>query len=207
MNFINKLLYLIGRILYFLFPPFFLRKYNNILNKIYTGWQTRNFKEIGKNCRLCRSVKIFNGSNITLGNHGVVLERTSLSTHPIKNHRSPELVIGDGFRIGESNRITCANRITIGENLLTGKCVTITDNSHGKTDRCSLEIAPNERDLYSKGPVRIGSNVWLGDNVIVLPNVTIGDSVVIGANSVVCGDIPSFSIAVGNPIKIIRCYS
>lgn len=207
MNFVNKFFIFFGRVLYFLFPPFFCIKYKNILNKIYTGWQTGNFKRIGRNCRLCGPIKIFNGQNIVLGNHGVVLERTILSTHPMKNHRNPELVIGNGFRIGEANRITCANSITIGENLLTGKCVTITDNSHGRTDRCTLEIAPNERDLYSKGPVRIGNNVWLGDNVVVLPNVTIGDSVVIGANSVVCKDIPSFSVAIGNPIKIIRHYS
>lgn len=46
--------------------------------------------------------------------------------------------------------------------------------------------------------------MWIGGNVVVLPNVTIGDNVVIGAGSVVNKDIPSNSVAVGNPCKVIK---
>ena len=53
-------------------------------------------------------------------------------------------------------------------------------------------------------PVIIGNNVWIGGNVNVLPGVTIGDNVVIGAGSVVNKDIPSNSVAVGNPCKVIK---
>ena len=56
----------------------------------------------------------------------------------------------------------------------------------------------------SKGDVRIGNAVWIGDSVIVLPGVNIGDGAVIGAGSVVTKDIPPFSIAVGNPCKVIK---
>jgi maltose O-acetyltransferase len=51
--------------------------------------------------------------------------------------------------------------------------------------------------------VTIGDNVWLGGNVVVCPGVTIGDNSVIGAGSVVVGDIPSNSVAVGNPCQVI----
>lgn len=52
--------------------------------------------------------------------------------------------------------------------------------------------------------VSIGHACWIGDSVIVLPNVQIGHGAVIGAGSVVTKDIPAFSIAVGNPAKVIR---
>jgi acetyltransferase-like isoleucine patch superfamily enzyme len=56
----------------------------------------------------------------------------------------------------------------------------------------------------TKGPTRIGDNVWCGANVVVTSGVTIGDHCVIGANSVVTTDIPSGSIAAGAPAKVLR---
>ena len=53
-------------------------------------------------------------------------------------------------------------------------------------------------------PIKIGNNVWIGGNVIVLPGVNIGDNVVIGAGSVVTKDIPANCVAVGNPCRVIR---
>ena len=52
--------------------------------------------------------------------------------------------------------------------------------------------------------ITIGDSVWLGAGVIVCPGVVIGDNVVIGAGSVVTRDIPSNSVAVGNPCRVIR---
>ena len=56
----------------------------------------------------------------------------------------------------------------------------------------------------SKGPTRVGDNVWLGAHVVVTSGVTIGDRCVVGANSVVTQDIPPFSIAAGAPAKVLR---
>ena len=52
--------------------------------------------------------------------------------------------------------------------------------------------------------VRIGDNVWIGGNTVICPGVTIGDCCVIGAGSVVTKDIPSWTIAAGNPCRVIR---
>ena len=57
--------------------------------------------------------------------------------------------------------------------------------------------------IPSHGRVRIGDNVWLGQNVTILKNVDIGDNVIIGAGSIVTKSIPSNSIAVGCPVKVI----
>ena len=53
-------------------------------------------------------------------------------------------------------------------------------------------------------PITVGNNVWFGGNVVVMPGVTIGDNVVIGAGSVVVHDIPSNTVAVGNPCRVIK---
>ena len=69
-----------------------------------------------------------------------------------------------------------------------------------------MQIPPLRRELFSKGPVLIKKNVWLGRNVCVMPNVVIGEGAVIGANSVVTHDIPDYSVAVGSPARVIRQY-
>ncbi len=76
---------------------------------------------------------------------------------------------------------------------------------------CSFYTAghPLEVELRNKGleyakPIKVGDNVWIGGNVIVLPGVTIGDNTVIGAGSVVTKDVPSNVLAVGNPCRVIR---
>jgi maltose O-acetyltransferase len=58
--------------------------------------------------------------------------------------------------------------------------------------------------LESAKPVTIGNNVWIGGGAIICPGVSIGDNCTIGAGSVVTKDIPSNSIAVGNPCKVIK---
>lgn len=113
---------------------------------------------------------------------------------------SPTIRIGNHCNFGAFNHITCVNFISIGDHVLTGKWVTITDNSHGLTDIDSLSLPPEYRMLYSKGPVIIGDNVWIGDKVTILPNVRIGEGTVIAANSVVTSDIPSYCVYAGNKI-------
>lgn len=117
---------------------------------------------------------------------------------------TPVIRIGSNCSIGEYNNITATHRIEIGDNLLTGRWVTITDNSHGTTDTESLQMAPLMRPVVNKGPVIIGKNVWIGDKATILPGVKIGDGAVIGANSVVTKDVEPYSVVAGIPAKIIK---
>lgn len=117
---------------------------------------------------------------------------------------SPEIRIGRNCYFGAYNHITSINRIQIGDNLLTGKWVTITDNNHGATTFESVSIPPIERALTTKGPVIIGNNVWIGDKATILAGVTIGDSAIIAANSVVTTDVPAYSVVTGIPAKVIK---
>lgn len=116
----------------------------------------------------------------------------------------PKLTIGEKCCFGAMNHITCCNRITIGDHLLTGKWVTISDNNHGATDAESLNVSPIRRPIVSKGPIIIGNDVWIGDKATILGGVTIGDGAVVAANSVVTRDVPSYSVVAGNPAIVIR---
>ena len=88
--------------------------------------------------------------------------------------------------------------------MLTGKWVTITDNSHGNVTVENLILPPANREVLSKGKVKIGKNVWIGDKASIMPGVKIGDGVIVGANSVVTKDIPSYCLVAGNPARIIK---
>lgn len=60
-----------------------------------------------------------------------------------------------------------------------------------------------DTDIFH-GNIHIGDDVWIGRNVLILPGANIGNGAVIGAGSVVAGKIPAYSIAVGNPCRVIK---
>lgn len=57
---------------------------------------------------------------------------------------------------------------------------------------------------HSKGPTRIGNDVWIGHGAMVLSGVTVGDGACIGAGAVVSKDVPPYSIVAGNPARVLR---
>lgn len=90
--------------------------------------------------------------------------------------------------------------VEIGSNVIMGPGCIIHSANH-KFDRTDIPIRLRG---YIKAQVRIEDDCWLGANVIVLPGVTIGKGSVIGAGSVVTESIPPYSVAVGNPAKVVR---
>ena len=116
----------------------------------------------------------------------------------------PSIEIGENTRINEFNHISACNSVRIGNNVLTGRYVYISDNFHGDTVSEQLDIHPLDRPLVSKGPVIIGNNVWIGEHVCVLSGVTIGDGAIIAANAVVTHDVPAYALVGGVPARIIK---
>ena len=170
----------------------------------------RLFKQMGNGSSFQKLSFLKGPQYISIGNHCFFEQFLYLTacfffhSKNVLQHFSPTITIGSNCYFGAFNHITAINRIEIGDNLLTGKFVTITDNSHGETDFNTLQIAPINRPLYSKGPVIIGNNVWIGDKATILPNVTIGDGAVIAANAVVTKDVSAYCVVAGNPAKIIK---
>ena len=191
---------------FFLFYSYSLN--NNLKKKkntLYSVWMCQQIKNCGHNVSFI-SVALLRGSEfIEIGSNVSFGKELYLTAWNFDySLHDPMIKIGDDCSFGAYNHITSINKIIIGKGCLTGKWVTITDNSHGETNHLSLHVMPAKRLMVSKGPVIIGENVWIGDKVTILPGVTIGDGVVIGANSVVTKDIPPYCIVGGNPAKIIK---
>lgn len=160
-------------------------------------------KEFGKGSLIAPGVKLYTPQYISIGNNSSIMSHCIIETCPI-NEDKPHLLIGDNVSLGEYSHITCANKVTIGNGVLTGRFVLITDNCHGNNTKEVADIAPLAREIHSNGPVCIGENVWMGDKVTILPNVTIGKGCIIAANAVVTKDIPEYSVAAGVPAKVIK---
>lgn len=124
-----------------------------------------------------------------------------------EQHFSPAIKIGARTFIQDYAHISCINKVEIGEDVLTGRWVTITDNGHGDTNMGALQDTPIKRRLVSKGAVRIGDRVWIGDKATILPGVTIGEGCVVAANAVVTKDVPSYCVVAGNPARIVKSNS
>lgn len=116
----------------------------------------------------------------------------------------PLLQIGNNSAIGDRSHISCIRRLVIGNSVLMGREIFITDNNHGSTSRSELDSPPYDRPLTSAGEVIIKDNVWIGDKVSIMPNVTIGKGAVIAANAVVTKDVPDYAVVGGVPAKIIK---
>lgn len=111
-----------------------------------------------------------------------------------------DIVLEDGASIGIGSIIM--GPVLFGENSACGQNCFISGLSHRYED-----ISKNFlRQGIKTEQVVIGKNVWIGANSVILPGVRIGDNSVIGAGSTVTKDIPSYSVAVGNPAKIVKQY-
>lgn len=108
------------------------------------------------------------------------------------------IFVGKRFFANFSLTILDEAYVTFGDDCFIGPNVSIYTACHS-TDPTER----NSRDEWAK-PVTIGNNCWIGGSVTILPGVTIGDNCTIGAGSVVTKDIPSGSIAVGNPARVIK---
>jgi lipopolysaccharide O-acetyltransferase len=142
------------------------------------------------------------GARLTTGRH------VRLDAFPIEQNRTV-LVIGDDVQLNDSVHIGAVELVEIGDHTLIASRVFITDHSHGVYDQPNVgsrpEVMPVDRPIVAR-PVRIGRNVWLGEQVCILPGVTIGDGAVVGANSVVTRDVPPGTIVAGNPARVIRRF-
>jgi maltose O-acetyltransferase len=129
---------------------------------------------------------------------GYVGDDNFLLNQPFRCDYGKQISIGKRFFANFNFTVLDEARVTIGDDCFIGPNVSIYTACHS-TD----PVERNTRQEWAK-PVTIGNNVWIGGSVTILPGVTIGDNATIGAGSVVTKDIPSNSVAVGNPCKVIK---
>ena len=121
------------------------------------------------------------------------------------------LFFGKDCDFGDNSHIVAFENVTIGDNVLCASNVFISDTDHGCysekfISQSDPKTNPKGRELITR-PVKIGNNVWIGQNAAILSGVTIGDGAVIGANSVVTKDVEANTIVCGAPAKPIRKWN
>jgi lipopolysaccharide O-acetyltransferase len=160
---------------------------------------------LGPRCYLRGLTYIHIGKNFQ-ADEGLWL--AAVKAYPGQQTFSPSIVIGNNVSVSRWSHIAATHRVEIGDGVLIGSKVLITDHNHGQYQMGTLGIdtPPALRPLDRDRAVVIGKNVWLGDGVVVMPGVTIGDGCVIGANSVVTRDIPPFTIAAGVPASALKRF-
>jgi len=117
---------------------------------------------------------------------------------PFRCDYGQQISVGRRFFANFNFTVLDEARVTIGDDCFIGPNVSIYTACHS-TD----PVERNSRQEWAL-PVSIGNNVWIGGSVTILPGVTIGDNVSIGAGSVVVKDIPSNTVAVGNPCRVVK---
>jgi acetyltransferase-like isoleucine patch superfamily enzyme len=109
--------------------------------------------------------------------------------------------IGSGTFLNQGVMVASAELVEIGDHCMFANGCFISDAAHRFDDP---QRPVTWQGFTSKGPTRVGDNVWCGAHVVITSGVTVGERCVIGANSVVTRDIPPFSVATGSPAKVLR---
>lgn len=176
------------------------------LFSLYSRYKSKQFKKVGKDSIIDFPLYTYGEKKIELG-QSVHIERGNRIEAVYKfegMNYHPSISIGNCVYISPNCHIGAINSIIIEDYVLIGSGCLIIDHSHGRSTQKELTIPPNKRPLYSKGPIHIEKNVWIGEHAVILPGVRVGEGAVIGANSVVTKDVPAKSVVAGNPAKVIK---
>jgi len=110
------------------------------------------------------------------------------------------LVVGNDVDFALGVLVTTSGGVTIGDRTLIGYRSQILSSNHRIPEKCGRIFGSGH--IHKK--VKIGNDVWIGANAIVLPGVTIGEGAVVAAGSVVTKDIEPYTIVAGNPARLIK---
>lgn len=158
-----------------------------------------------KGCRIIRfPFDIRNRKKIQLGKNLTTGHYCRIEVYNNNKKELKVLVIGNNVQINDFVHIAANKSVIIGDNVLIASKVYISDINHGDfQNQYNVNISPVNQPLSSK-PIKIENNVWIGESVCVLPGVTIGKCSIIGAMACVTKSIPPYSMAVGNPARVIK---
>jgi acetyltransferase-like isoleucine patch superfamily enzyme len=145
---------------------------------------------------------VYGPGDIVIGD-GVIISNRNTWIVGLKVYPDAKLEIGDRVTLGYMNLISVAKSVRIGNDCLFAGEVKILDNNSHSLDyvqrRANAPLEPED-----VAPVVIDEDVWIGTNCMVLKGVKIGRGAVIAAGAVVTKDVPPFTVAAGNPARVIK---
>ena len=156
-------------------------------------------EKVGKRIDVRRGLVVNGPKNIYLGNDVRIGRMSRLSSY-----EGGKITIEDGCYIGQFFSVLAGGDVTIKKNTLIASYVTVVGENHSMNPEAG--IGYGKQDLIKQN-VEIGANCWIGEKVMILPGVTIGDWSIIGAGAIVNKPIPAYSMAVGNPARVIKKYN
>ena len=163
------------------------------------------YKKFGKMSCIYKPLMINGRKYISIGKYCNISEGARLEAISKWGNQNlnPSIEIGDNTSIENFLHLIAAGKVQIGHNCVFSSRVMITSIDH---DYLFIGKKVHEQDLIVSD-VKIGNYCFIGMDVKVFPGVTIGDNVIVGANSIVMNDIPSYSVCVGVPAKVIKKYN
>lgn len=171
--------------------PSLLRKSCQVLAGRY---YLRRCTSIGRYVRAIGRPLVQNEGSLVIGER-VIIQSTTVRCELVV-YPGGKMEIGERTWIGYGCSIASHELVRVGAGSHLGPYTNILDNDYHDLRDHSL-VPPSQ-------PVIIGENVWIGTRVVVLPGVTIGDGAVIGAGAIVTKDVPPYTVAAGNPARIVR---
>jgi lipopolysaccharide O-acetyltransferase len=137
---------------------------------------------------------------MSIGAHSLILMGTWLSVESQAwGNAAPSLTIGKRCGIRPYCMISAAERVTIEDDVIIAAFSSVIDSDH----TYALGRPNVMHNPIATAPIRIGRGTWIAERVAVLRGADIGRCCIIGANSVVKGTIPDYSIAVGSPARVV----
>lgn len=149
----------------------------------------------GSIIRFNTRMDLFPFKNFEIGSNSIIESFATI------NNGVGDVVIGNNCGIGISNVII--GPVKMGNYVMLAQNIVISGLNHGYED---ITVPPRIQKVITK-QITIEDDVWVGANCVITAGVTIGKHAVIGAGSVVTKDIPQFSVAVGNPARVIKQYN
>ena len=183
---------------------FKIGRYKITLFKISKANKDEIFFSCGNNSKIFYPYLLGEKEKLFLGKDSTILANSRLQSFSNYGITAKQIKIGNNCYIGFNFSCLNASSIVIGNNVLIASNVLITSLNHGVDPESEI---PYMNQNLTSSPVEIGDNCWIGEKVVILPGVKIGKYSVIGAGSIVTKSIPDYSMAVGNPAKVIKKYN
>lgn len=168
----------------------------------------RKKMNIGKNPKMKLGATVIGGKYIHCGDNVILGKNTVLAVYPehcgkvnpAKTRKDGGIYFGNRVSGNRGLTVYCAEKVEIGDDVLFGSNILVTDNNHGMDPEGPQYI---DQPLTTK-ETKIGNGCWIGEQVCILAGSDIGERSIIAAGSIVTGKIPAYSIAVGAPARVIK---
>ncbi|WP_372789303.1 acyltransferase [Paraconexibacter sp.] len=172
-----------------------------VRGKLLAPWRRRRFHAFGADSVVHKPIAIYGPWQMALGERVLILHGAWLSVEKVAWERpAPVVRIGNRVGIRPYCTISAAESITIEDDVILSAYSTVID--------CDHTIVPGVPNVLQTPlettPVHIGAGTWIGERCSILRGARIGKGCIIGAGSVVRGQIPDHSVAVGVPARVVK---